>query len=186
MKFEAAYLRCARLRRGPRRDREQRLRAVRRRRRAVAYRYKALQDFLFRYIAREAGRLGMAVHIHSFEGAGNFFRAAGADPLLLEPVFNDPTLRETNFVIVHGGGVYAAHAGAMLWKPNVYVDMSAMTLLYTPEKLAEVLRGWLTSIPRRCSSAPTPPRSGRIRAGSWPPGSRRRTGEQRWRWRSPT
>ena len=38
--------------------------------------YKALQDFLFRYIAREAGRLGMAVHVHSFEGAGNFYRAA--------------------------------------------------------------------------------------------------------------
>jgi len=28
--------------------------------------YKALQD-LFRYIAREAGCLGMAVHIHSLE-----------------------------------------------------------------------------------------------------------------------
>ena len=42
--------------------------------------YKALQDFLFRHIAREAGRVGLAVHIHSFEGAGAFFRAAfGAD-----------------------------------------------------------------------------------------------------------
>jgi len=90
--------------------------------------YKALQDFLFRYIAREAGRLGLAVHIHAFEGAGNFFRADGADPLLLEPVFNDASLRKTNFVIVHGGGVFASHAGAMLWKPNVYVDMSLMTL----------------------------------------------------------
>lgn len=111
--------------------------------------YKALQDFLFRYIAREAGRLGMAVHIHSFDGPGNFFRAAGADPLLLESAFNDPTLRQTNFVIVHGGGVYAPHAGAMLWKPNVYLDMSAMTLLYTPAKLAEVLRDWLTQYPEK-------------------------------------
>ena len=111
--------------------------------------YKALQDFLFRYIAREAGRLGMAVHIHSFHGPGNFFRAAGADPLLLEPAFNDPTLRKTNFVIVHGGGVYSSHAGAMLWKPNVYLDMSAMTLLYTPAKLAEVLRDWLTQYPEK-------------------------------------
>lgn len=111
--------------------------------------YKALQDFLFRYIAREAGRLGMAVHIHSFDGPGNFFRAAGADPLLLESAFNDPTLRKTNFVIVHGGGVYAPHAGAMLWKPNVYLDMSAMTLLYTPAKLAEVLRDWLTQYPEK-------------------------------------
>ena len=111
--------------------------------------YKALQDFLFRCIAREAGRLGMAVHIHSFGGPGNFYRAAGADPLLLESAFNDPTLRTTNFVIVHGGGVYAPHAGAMLWKPNVYLDMSGMTLLYTPAKLAEVLRDWLTQYPEK-------------------------------------
>jgi uncharacterized protein len=111
--------------------------------------YKALQDFLFRHIAREAGRLGMAVHLHSFNGPGNFFRAAGADPLLLESAFNDPTLRQTNFVIVHGGGVYAPHAGAMLWKPNVYLDMSAMTLLYTPPNLAEVLKDWLTQYPEK-------------------------------------
>jgi len=111
--------------------------------------YKALQDFLFRYIAREAGRLGMAVHIHSFEAAGNFFVAAGADPFLLESAFNDPALRQTHFVIIHGGGVYASHAGAMLWKPNVYLDMSAMTLLDTPRKLAEVLRDWLTQYPEK-------------------------------------
>ena len=111
--------------------------------------YKALQDFLFRYIAREAGRLGMAVHIHSFEGAGNYFDAAGADPLLLEPVFNDPALRKTNFVIIHGGGAFAAHAGAMLWKPNVYVDTSLMTLAYPPPRLAGVLREWLGQFPEK-------------------------------------
>jgi predicted TIM-barrel fold metal-dependent hydrolase/uncharacterized membrane protein len=111
--------------------------------------YKALQDFLFRYIAREAGRLGMAVHIHSFEGFGNFYQVAGADPLRLEPAFNDPALRKTNFVILHGGGVNARHAGAMIWKPNVYLDMSMMTLAYTPARLADVLRDWLTQNPEK-------------------------------------
>ena len=111
--------------------------------------YKALQDFLFRYITREAGRLRMAVHIHSFDGPGNFYQAAGADPLLLESVFNDSTLRHTNFVILHGGGAYSSHTGSMLWKPNVYADMSAMTLLYTPARLAEVLRDWLTQYPEK-------------------------------------
>jgi hypothetical protein len=111
--------------------------------------YKVLQDFLFRYIAREAGRLGMAVHIHSFEGAGNFFGTAGADPLLLEPVFDDPALRQTQFVIIHGGGVFAGHAGAMLWKPNVYVDTSLMTLAYSPSAVAAVLRGWLAQYPQK-------------------------------------
>jgi predicted TIM-barrel fold metal-dependent hydrolase len=111
--------------------------------------YKALQDFLFGHIAREAGRLGMPVHIHSFEGAGAFYRVAGSDPLLLESAFNDPTLRGTNFVIVHGGGVYASHAGAMLWKPNVFVDISAMTLLYSPSKLAGLLKDWLLQFPEK-------------------------------------
>jgi uncharacterized protein len=111
--------------------------------------YKTLQDFLFRYIVREAGRVGLAVHIHSFEAAGAFFQAAGADPLLLEPAFNDPALRGTSFVIVHGGGTFAGHAGALLWKPNVFVDISAMTLIYTPAKLAAVLREWLIQFPEK-------------------------------------
>jgi hypothetical protein len=111
--------------------------------------YKALQDFLFRYIAREAGRLDMAVHIHSFEGFGPYFDVAGADPMLLESAFNDPTLRTTRFVIIHGGGIYATAAGAMMWKPNVYLDMSLMTLVYPPEKLAGILRGWLTQYPEK-------------------------------------
>ena len=91
----------------------------------------------------------MAVHIHSFEGVGDYYSAAGADPLLMEAVFNDPALRKTNFVIIHGGGINALHAQAMAWKPNVYLDMSLMTLLYTTPKLAEVLRSWLTQFPER-------------------------------------
>ena len=111
--------------------------------------YKTLQDWLFRYVAREAGRLGMAVHIHSFEGFGNGYRAAGADPLLLESAFTDPALQQTNFVIIHGGGIYASHTAAMLWKPNVYADISMMTLAYTPARLAAILRTWLTQYPEK-------------------------------------
>jgi predicted TIM-barrel fold metal-dependent hydrolase len=111
--------------------------------------YKTLEDFLFRAIAREAGRLGMAVHVHSFDGAGSFYRAAESDPLLLESALNDPALRRTSFVIVHGGGAFAPGAGALLWKPNVYVDISAMVLIYPPAMLARVLRGWLTQFPEK-------------------------------------
>ena len=111
--------------------------------------YKTLEDFLFRYIAREAGRLGMAVHIHSFEAFGNAYRAAGADPLLLESAINDPALGKTTFVIIHGGGIFASHTAALLWKPNVYADMSMMTLAYTPARLSEVLRLWLTQYPEK-------------------------------------
>jgi predicted TIM-barrel fold metal-dependent hydrolase len=111
--------------------------------------FKQVTDFLFRYIAREAGRLGMAVHIHSFHGPGGFYRAAGSDPILLEPVFNDPTLRKTNFVLVHGGGVYSNHTEAMLWKPNVYADISALTRLWPAAKLAAVLKSWLRAYPEK-------------------------------------
>ena len=111
--------------------------------------YKTLQDFLFRYIAREAGRLGMPVHVHAFNGAGNYFSASGADPALMEPMLNDSTLRATRFVIVHGGGAYSAQAGALLWKPNVYADISFMTLAYSPSQLADILRGWLLQFPNK-------------------------------------
>jgi hypothetical protein len=111
--------------------------------------YKLLQDYLFRTIAHEAGRLGMAVHIHALEGFGNGYVASGSDPLLLEPTFNDTTLHATNFVILHGGGVFASHTAAMLWKPNVYADLSMLTLAYTPEQLAGILRGWLSQFPEK-------------------------------------
>ncbi len=109
--------------------------------------YIALQDFLFRYIAREAGRLGMAVHIHSFEGVGSYYDIAGSDPILLEPVFDSPDLRSTPFVIVHGGGIFASHTVGLLAKPNVYADTSLMSLLYPRDTLADVLRGWLSQYP---------------------------------------
>jgi hypothetical protein len=111
--------------------------------------YKLLQDFIFRYIAKEAGRIGMAIHIHSFPGAGNYFVAQGCDPLLLESVFNDPELRNTRFVIIHGGGTFYQHTSAMLWKPNVYADFSLLTLVWTPEQLAAVLKDWLSQFPEK-------------------------------------
>ncbi|HYM93377.1 MAG TPA: amidohydrolase family protein, partial [Chitinophagaceae bacterium] len=111
--------------------------------------YKLLQDYIFYYIAREAGRLGLAVHIHSFPGAGNYFVAAGCDPLLLEPVFNDPELRHTNFVLIHGGGTFSKHTSAMLWKPNVYADISLLTQVWTPDQLADVLQDWLSQFPEK-------------------------------------
>jgi predicted TIM-barrel fold metal-dependent hydrolase len=111
--------------------------------------YKVPQDFLFRYIAREAGRLGMAVHIHAIDGAGSYYRASGSDPLLLESAFNDPALRKTNFVIVHGGAPFTKQTVSMMSKPNVYADFSAQTFFLYPRALSENLRYWLESCPDR-------------------------------------
>jgi predicted TIM-barrel fold metal-dependent hydrolase len=109
--------------------------------------YKALQDFLFYYIAREAGRLGMAVHIHCISGAGGFYRQSGSNPLLLESAFNDPALRKTNFVVVHGGYPFTKEMGSLMSKPNVYADFSAQTFFAYPRELSEILRNWLESYP---------------------------------------
>ncbi len=109
--------------------------------------YKTLQDFLFYYIAREAGRLGMAIHIHCIEGAGGFYRQSGSNPLLLEAVFNDPALRKTNFVVIHGGYPFTKEMGSLMSKPNIYADFSAQTFFTYPRELSEILRNWLEFYP---------------------------------------
>ena len=109
--------------------------------------YKLLQDFLFRYIAAECGRLGMPVHLHTMSGGGSYFDIAGANPLLLEPLFNDPRLRKTRFVLLHGGWPFVHEIGALLQKPNVYLDLSQQTLTFPPRTLATWLREWLELFP---------------------------------------
>jgi predicted TIM-barrel fold metal-dependent hydrolase len=111
--------------------------------------YKQLQDYLFRYIARECGRLGMAVHLHTMAGAGGYFEVAGANPLLLEPVLNDPELRQTRFVMVHGGWPFTREITALLVKPNAYLDFSQQSLSIDPPLLAQTLREWLSFIPEK-------------------------------------
>jgi hypothetical protein len=110
--------------------------------------YKTLQDYLFRYIAREAGRLGMAVHIHTGGGCGGYFHMEGANPLLLDSVFNDPTLRKTNFVMLHGGaGGFEQFVPYLLMKPNVYADFSEQTWMTSPRHIAASVRFMLEFYP---------------------------------------
>lgn len=111
--------------------------------------YKALQDYLFREIAREAGRLGMAVHIHDTEIAGSFYLEKGSDPFLLESAFNDSTLRATKFVIIHGGWPLVTHTLPLFAKGNVYADISMADMIAEPRQLANALRLWLNEYPDR-------------------------------------
>jgi predicted TIM-barrel fold metal-dependent hydrolase len=109
--------------------------------------YKTVEDYLFRVITREAGRLGMAVQIHALETFGGFYAAAGSAVHLLEPAFNDSTLRGTKFVIVHGGWPIIAQTSGLLGKPNVYADISMMSVMLAPAQLAGALRQWLGEWP---------------------------------------
>jgi hypothetical protein len=149
LKYEAAYLRLLDF------DRPDKARATSTYARFVrggvpaAADYKALQDYVFHYIAKEAGRLGLAIHIHILEGAGSYYRPSGSNPLLLESTFNDPELRKTNFVLVHGGMPFTDQVREMFGKPNVYADFSAQTFFLYPRALSNALRSWLESYPDR-------------------------------------
>ena len=112
--------------------------------------YIRLQNFLFREIAREAGRLGLAVHFHTGGGCGTYFMLSGSDPMLLESVLNDPTLRKTNFVLLHGGaGAFTKIVPYLLMKPNVYADFSEQTWLIPTRALSQVIREWLEWYPEK-------------------------------------
>ena len=144
-KFEAAYLRSLSF---DSVDAAQADRVYRQRTPSAAD-YKALQDYLFRYIAAECGRLGMAVHLHTMAGAGSYFDIAGANPLNLESLYNDPALRKTNIVMVHGGWPFTREINAMLQKPNAYLDFSGQSLLLSPATLGVTIREWLEHVPEK-------------------------------------
>ena len=109
--------------------------------------YKTLEDYLFRVIAREAGRQKLAVQIHVLETFGGFYSTHGSAPHLLEPALNDSTLRGTKFIIVHGGWPLIGETQALLGKPNVFADISMMDNILSPTVLAGVLRQWLSEWP---------------------------------------
>jgi predicted TIM-barrel fold metal-dependent hydrolase len=112
--------------------------------------YTRLQNFLFRAIAGEAGRLGMPVHIHTGGGCGSYFTLMGSNPALLESVLNDPSLRKTNFVLLHGGaGPFTKYVDYLLMKPNVYADFSEQTWLISTRKLSDTIRDFLEWYPEK-------------------------------------
>ena len=111
--------------------------------------YKTLQDYLFTYVAREAGRLGLAIHIHVANGGGANYDQRGSNPLLLTWAFNEPAMRKTNFVVVHGGYPSYRETAGLISKPNVYADFSALSFFEGVHGQAELLRGWLSQWPEK-------------------------------------
>lgn len=148
VKFEAAYLRPLEFTDVPRSE-AARIYSAAHAGPASDADYRKLQDFLFRYIAAECARLGLAVHIHAAAGAGGYFDIAGANPMRLEPVFNDPKLRAANFAMLHGGWPFTREVAALLSKPNVYADFSEQTFMNYPRAVSEVIREWLEYAPEK-------------------------------------
>jgi len=74
---------------------------------------------------------------------------AGANPLHLQSLLNDPSLRQTKFVMVHGGWPFTREITALLTKPNAYLDFSQQSLVVSPATLAITLREWLELVPEK-------------------------------------
>src|SRR5262249_4708096 len=112
--------------------------------------YLIVQDYIFHETAKLAGKLGLAIHIHTGTGCGGYFDLPGSNPALLTSVLNDPGLRGTNFVLIHGGaGPYTQVAAVMMGRPNVYVDFSEQDALLTSRAMGEVIRSWLEWYPEK-------------------------------------
>ena len=148
VKFEAAYLRSLEFEDPPQAE-ASRIYSSSRRAVPSDTSYKKLQDYIFRYIASECGRLGLAVHLHSAAGAGGYFHVGGANPVGLESVLNDSKLRKTNFVMVHGGWPFTREVAALLSKPNAYADFSEQTFFNYPRAVAGAIREWLEYAPEK-------------------------------------
>jgi hypothetical protein len=105
------------------------------------------EDYMFRYLLREAGRLHLAVQIHTAVGTGDFFSVTGGNVLNLENVLRDLRYSNVNFVLLHGGYPFQNQAIWLTARENVYLDSSLMGIYLYPKDLAEVLRHWLLLYP---------------------------------------
>ena len=65
--------------------------------------YRTFQDYIFRYLVQEGGRLHLPVHIHTAIGIGDYFNLSQSNIMNLESVLRDPRYRNTTFVMIHGG-----------------------------------------------------------------------------------
>ncbi len=149
VKFEFAYLRDLQISNPPRESAERVYAIYAQSSEPTPEDYKLLQDFIFRYISLEAGRLGLPVHIHSSIGAGSYFQTSNADPLALQSLFNDPNLRRTKFVMLHSAWPFEREAAALILKPNVYLDTSGLSYLTYPTEAAHAIRLFLEAAPEK-------------------------------------
>jgi predicted TIM-barrel fold metal-dependent hydrolase len=150
IKYEAAYLRSLDFTRGDTATASRAFAKYARSGVPSEAEYTAIQDVIFRHVAAQAGRLGLPVHIHTGYGCGGYFEINGSNPLLLEPILDDASLRTTKFVLLHGGaGPFSKEIAPLLMKPNVYTDFSEQTWLLPTRELAANIRYWLEWYPEK-------------------------------------
>src|ERR1700746_3716061 len=109
--------------------------------------YRTFQDFIFRYLVREGGRLHLPVHIHSAVGIGDYFSISESNVRNLETIRRDPRSADTVFVLIHGGYPLEREAIWLASVRNVYMDSSLMEVDMYPAAFKDSLRQWLETFP---------------------------------------
>jgi uncharacterized protein len=111
--------------------------------------YRTFQDYIFRVLVVEAGKLNLSVHFHSAVGIGDYFSMRNGNPLNLENVVRDPRYSKVNFVLIHGGYPYTLDMIWMTAAKNVWTDSSLMGYYVYPSELKRILKQWISLYPER-------------------------------------
>jgi hypothetical protein len=109
--------------------------------------YRTFQDYIFRYLVREGGRLQLPVHVHSAIGIGDYFSISEDNILELENILKDPRYATTTFVMIHGGYPLERTAIWLAAAKNVYMDSSLMEVDMYPAAFKDSLKQWLETFP---------------------------------------
>jgi uncharacterized protein len=111
--------------------------------------YRTFQDYIFRVLIDQAGKLNLPVHFHTAVGIGDYFSLRNGNPLNLENVVRDPRYSNVNFVLIHGGYPYTLDMIWMTAAKNVYTDSSLMGYYVYPSELKNILKQWISLFPEK-------------------------------------
>jgi uncharacterized protein len=109
--------------------------------------YRTFQDYMFRFLVLEGGRLHLPVHIHTAVGIGDYFNLSQSNIMNLESVLRDPRYASTTFVMIHGGYPLEREGVWLAAMKNVYLDSSFGELAQYPSAFKETLKMWLETFP---------------------------------------
>jgi uncharacterized protein len=109
--------------------------------------YRTFQDYIFRYLILEGGRLHLPVHIHSAAIIGDYFNISQSNIMNFENVLRDPRYGGTTFVMLHGGYPLEREAIWLTSMKNVYLDSSLDELVQYPSAFKDTLKMWLETFP---------------------------------------
>jgi hypothetical protein len=147
IKFEAAYFRTLYFT-DPARERAEAIYAKYRSGGAPAGDdYRLFQDYIFRVMVDQAGKLHLPMHFHSAVGIGDYFSLRQGNVLNLENILRNPRYKNVNFVLLHGGWPYYKEAALLTAVKNVYLDTSLQSEMLYPSQFKDVLKQLLALYP---------------------------------------